>query len=155
MVPSRIMVPNRVLVPTRIMPCADANNGADWNNGDDVQVGAAFASAQDSFNEAPIGYTVLFSLSVALPAYLIQRSVYGGYCGSLSVADLFATLTSEPNVRVIDVRAQIELEDSGVLDLRREARGKGVALAFVQVCVTVNLLNLESKVCGRNKASVP
>ena len=99
-----------------------------------MQTSASWAAASDRFNEAPVGYTVLVTLGLAALGFTFWKLEYGGLAGVYKKPEkLLVALNGEDNILVVDVRQDAELERDGMLDLKRQARGKAVHLPYVPV----------------------
>jgi TfoX/Sxy family transcriptional regulator of competence genes len=99
-----------------------------------MQISTNYADLRESFQEAPEVYIFLFSLLFGSAGFAYYRNEYGGFSGIYKPTELVEALTKEDNIIVVDVREEEEQEANGILDLRRNARGKAVSLPIVEVC---------------------
>lgn len=97
------------------------------------QAGGVLATYKAKFDEAPTAYTILAVLAVAAASYAYYKAAIEGLRGSPGPEQLFEMLNGENNILVVDVRADEDAQNSGLLDLTRGARGKVVALPPIPV----------------------
>lgn len=64
----------------------------------------------------------------------LNRARYGGYMGEIRPDKLAAALRDDDDVFVVDARPPAVLAVDGILDLKREARGKAAAVT-APVCM--------------------
>jgi hypothetical protein len=99
-----------------------------------MQVTSTVSAAKSRFDEAPLGYTVIILAALGLLGYAYWKWEYGGLAGTYQdPAQLLLDLGEEENVLLVDVRQDEELDNSGLLDLKRAARGKAVHLPYCPV----------------------
>jgi rhodanese-related sulfurtransferase len=75
---------------------------------------------------AASGAAAFLGATVVLPYLTIYNLRFGGYAGNLSAEDMQELLRNS-SALLVDIRAEAELEESGVPDLRRSARGKAIS----------------------------
>eukprot|EP00892_Ulva_mutabilis_P010963 jgi/Ulvmu1/8239/UM041_0049.1 len=97
------------------------------------QIGGNIAAAKAVYDDAPGVYLLLALLAIGSSAYTYWKVQYGGYKGVYTPVDLLEALNREENVFVVDIRPEEDLNEKGVLDLKRQARGKATHLPLVDV----------------------
>ena len=76
---------------------------------------------------------IYVAFGIGIPSILVWNAAYGGFAGILSPARALDLLASDADYILLDVRTQLQREKGGVPQLKRRARGKGVALSPVQL----------------------
>jgi rhodanese-related sulfurtransferase len=75
--------------------------------------------------------------SVAVPAFLVWNAAFGGYSGKFSAGKALDILKSGEAALLVDIRSERQRIDNGVPELKRGARGKGIALPFSKLLPSV------------------
>ncbi len=88
---------------------------------------AAGDAAQFIAAEPRIGGAAV-AASVAVPAFLAWNAAFGGYSGKFNPSKALEILKSGDAALLVDIRSERQRLDNGVPELKRGARGKGVAL---------------------------
>lgn len=100
-------------------PLRDALTAAACAAGDAAQIIAA---------EPRIGGAAV-AASVAVPALLLWNAAFGGYAGKYTPSKALEIFKSGDSAALlVDIRSERQRADNGVPELKRGARGKGVAL---------------------------
>jgi len=100
-------------------PLRDALTAAASAAGDAAQ----FIAAEPRLGSATV------AASVAVPALVLWNAAFGGYSGKYTPSKALEVLKSTDSVALlIDIRSERQRVDSGVPELKRGARGKGIAL---------------------------
>ena len=107
-----------------------------------LQVTTSVSEAKAQFDEAPAGYTLLALLVLSGAAFAYWKLELSGFKGTYTPLELLLALNKEDNIVVVDVRQDDEVEDEGILELTRTARGKAVALPVCPVCAPGSLPHL-------------
>ena len=88
---------------------------------------AAGDAAQFIAAEPRIGGAAV-AASVAVPAFLAWNAAFGGYSCKFNPSKALEILKSGDAALLVDIRSERQRLDNGVPELKRGARGKGVAL---------------------------
>jgi hypothetical protein len=105
-----------------------------------MQVTSAVSEAKARFDSAPLGYTAIALFSLGLVAFGYWKYEYQGVAGFYQdPAQLLVDLGEEDNVLLVDIRQDEDLDSSGLLDLKRAARGKAVHLPYCPVRCSTRL----------------
>jgi rhodanese-related sulfurtransferase len=100
-------------------PLRDALTAAASAAGDAAQ----FIAAEPRLGGAAV------AASVAVPAVLLWNAAFGGYSGKYTATKALEILkSSDTAALLVDIRSERQRVDNGVPELKRGARGKGVAL---------------------------
>ena len=99
-----------------------------------MQVTTSVSNAKAQFDEAPAGYTLLALILLSALGFTYWKIELSGFKGTYAPLDLLQALSKEDNILLVDIRQEDEVEDEGILELTRSARGKAVALPLCPVC---------------------